>query len=344
MVVDPWCAKVSRHRRPARGCVVSEETANDVAGVEYVADGPTVESVDGQTRLLRLLAPRLELLRALGLRQGLTVAAQQAGVPQPTASRWLAAIAAELGTDPVARVGRNLELTRAGVLLADAAESAMTDMAGGLRAAAEEADPQRGSVVFGFLHTMGSGQVPDLLRGFAESSPRVRFTLVQTYHEDLLDRVRAGGVDLALTAPAPTSDRELRSEPLYTQPIRVVLPEGHRLTNRRTVRLEDLVDERFVGMKPGYGIRRITDALFADAGFTPRFAFEGEEVDTVRGLVAAGLGIALLPSESVGPSNGTAEIDLVPALNRTVGLVWSSRRSLQPSAAVFRDHVAAECR
>lgn len=318
-----------------------EETAEDV-GTAVAAGSAAVDTMAGQAQLLRSLAPRLELLRALGLGHGLTAAAQRVGIPQPTASRWLAAIATDLGIDPVVRVGRNLELTRAGTLLVDAATSAMTDMADALRAAAEEADPQRGSVVFGFLHTMGGRQVPDLLREFAETAPLVRFTLVQTYHEDLLDRVRAGRVDLALTAPVPTTERDLYAEPLYTQPIRVVVPESHRFVARRTLQPEELADERFVGMKPGYGIRRITDDLFADAGFMPRFAFEGEEVDTVRGLVAANLGIALLPTASTGANDGTVEIDLAPVLNRTVGLVWSSRRSLPPSAALFRDRVVAE--
>lgn len=69
-----------------------------------------------------------------------------------------------------------------------------------------------------------------------------------------------------------------------------MVPDDHRLASRRRIRLAEAADETFVTLEPGYGLRRITDDLCAEAGFTPRVAFEGEEAETLRGLVAAGLG------------------------------------------------------
>jgi DNA-binding transcriptional LysR family regulator len=287
--------------------------------------------------LAHALAPRLAVLSALAREQHMTRAADLLGVPQPTVSRWLSDLGRELGAPVVMRVGRGVRLTRAGQLLADAAEQAMSVVETGCRRAAEEADPERGRVVFAFLHTMGGVHVPGLLRAFREHHPAVRFTLVQAAHEDMLSQVRAGEADLALTSPLPSADPDLRGAALYRQALVLAVPREHRLVGRKRVRVAELAGEPLVGMKPGYGLRQITDEMCAAAGFRPALRFEGDEVDTVRGLVAAGLGLALLPAAEPGPPSGVAEVPLHPAATRTIGLVWPTGRPLPPAARLFRD-------
>ncbi|GDY29985.1 LysR family transcriptional regulator [Gandjariella thermophila] len=286
--------------------------------------------------LARAIAPRLAALRALAREQHVTRAADALGVPQPTVSRWLAELGRELGAPVVVRVGRGVRLTRAGELLADAAEEAMAAVEAGCRRAAEEADPERGRVVFAFLHTMGGVHVPELLRAFRKRHPGVRFTLMQAAHEEMLGRVRAGAADLALTSPLP-AEPDLRAAPLYRQPLVLAVPRHHELAGRDGVAVAELAGEPLVGMKPGYGLRQITDELCAAAGFRPALGFEGDEVDTVRGLVAAGLGVALLPAAEPAPPDAVAEVPLRPAATRTVGLVWAGGRPLPPAARLFRD-------
>jgi len=75
----------------------------------------------------------------------------------------------------------------------------------------------------------------------------------------------------------------------------VLVPEGHRLATRHTISLKELAEERFIFLKSGYGLRRVTDKLCSRAGFKPRVTFEGEEVATLWGLVGAGLGLASDP-------------------------------------------------
>jgi len=287
------------------------------------------------------LAPRLALLRALAAEQHVTRAADRLGVPQPTVSRWLASLSAELGTPVIVRNGRGVRLTKAGQILAEAAEQALGVLEAGCRRAIGEADPERGQVVLAFLHTMGGVRVPELLRAFRAQHPEVRFALEQAAHEEMLARVRAGDVDLALTAPLPADQPDLACLPLYEQPLLLTVPVGHPLAGRRRVRLAELAGEQFVGMKAGYGLRRITDAMCERAGFLPELAFEGEEVDTVRGLVAAGLGVALLPQSDTA-LNGVVELALPPPASRTIGLVWLAGVPLPPAAEMFRAFVAAD--
>jgi DNA-binding transcriptional LysR family regulator len=292
---------------------------------------------DAVHQLVTALAPRLALLRALAQDGNLTRAAQRLGIPQPTATRWIAALSRELTVPVAARHGRGIVLTRAGEHLADAADRALAEVESGCRRALEEADPARGTVSLGFLHTMGGVRVPELLRAFLADFPAVRFTLAQGGHEGLLRLVRGGAIDLALTAPLPDGDDELAAAPLSEQPLMAIVHSGHRLAGRRRVALRELAGERFIGLKSGYGVRQITDELCAAAGFTPMLAFEGEEADTVRGLVAAGLGVALLPIAEPAPPTGTVELPLSPRAHRTIGLVWATQRPLAPAARSFRD-------
>jgi DNA-binding transcriptional LysR family regulator len=92
-----------------------------------------------------------------------------------------------------------------------------------------------------------------------------------------------------------------------------------------------------VGYRPGFGLRSLTEAWCREAGFVPRMAFEGEDGETLRGLVGAGLGVALLaPSTHVTP--GVVELRVTePRTTRTVGLVWVADRPAGPAVRVFRD-------
>lgn len=282
-----------------------------------------------------VLAPRLAQFAAIARQEHVTRAAEQLGIPQPTLSRALARLEADLGVDLFTRQGRSLRLTPAGRTFLRAAERSLAEVERAAHAVRLDADPDGGLVAFGFLHTLGSETVPALLRAFREEHPRVRFQLVQTYGESLLDRLRAGELDLCLTSPPP--DRSgLVVRRLDEQRLRLVVPLGHRLAGRRRVRLAEAAAEEFVTLEPGYGLRRITDALCAEAGFSPRVAFEGEEAETLRGLVAAGLGVALLPPPPV-PRPGVAELDVVaPRAVREIGVAWREGRHTPPVAAFTR--------
>ena len=297
----------------------------------------TISGVSEAT-LVRSLAPKLALLHAVAEEGNVTRAAATLGLPQPTASRWLAALSAELGTPVVVPDGRGIRLSRAGASLAEAAGRALYELAAGVRQAAAEADPEHGSVVLAFLYTVGEQRVPALLRAFRREHPHVRFTLLEGAHTDLLDHVRSGRADLAFTSPLPAPG-EFAGTILEEQQLVVTVPAEHRLAGRAWVRTAELAREAFVGMKPGYGLRQITDELAQGAGFTPTLAFEGEEVHTLRGLVAAGLGVAVLPAAQPGPPQGLVEIPLRPKAARRIGLIWAADRPMTPAVLAFRDFV-----
>ncbi|MEU6997283.1 LysR family transcriptional regulator [Nonomuraea sp. NPDC046570] len=285
------------------------------------------------------LAPNLALLVAIRETEHVTRAAELLGIPQPTASRRLAALSAAVGAPLTVPAGRGVRLTRAGRTLADAAARALAVVEAGAREVREEADPATGRVVLGFLHLLGRSLVPALVRGFREHHPGVRLSLVQGSRQEMLRRLRHGEIDLVMVAPLPSDDPEFSGVPLADQELVLTVPGTHRLAHRRRVRVAELADEPFVTLEQGYGLRQITDELCAAAGFQPRIAFEGQESDTVRGLVGAGLGVALLPRFEPAPPPGVAEIRLEPALFRTIGLVRPATGRLTPAVRAFHDHV-----
>ncbi|WP_049578527.1 LysR family transcriptional regulator [Streptomyces sp. SBT349] len=268
-----------------------------------------------------LLAPRLAQFAAVARHEHITQAAAELGVPQPTLSRATARLEADLGVALLARHGRTISLTPAGRAFARSVERALGEVERAADAVRSDADPAAGKVAFGFLHTMGPETVPALLRAFRETHPRVRFALVQSYGEDMIERMRGGELDLCLTSPVPEAP-DLVTRRLDEQRLHLVVPADHRLAARRRVRLAEAADEPFVTLEPGYGLRRLTDALCEQAGFRPRVAFEGEEPETLRGLVAAGLGVSLLPPPTVRRP-GVSELTVIaPRAVREIGVAW----------------------
>lgn len=287
-----------------------------------------------------LLAPRLAQFVAVARHEHLTRAAQELMIPQSTLSRAIARLEADLGVALFARHGRSVALTTAGRTVLRSAERALAEVTRAAEAVSADADPQAGKVAFGFLHTLGSETVPGLIRAFRTDHPRVRFSLVQGYGEAMLERLREGELDLCLTSPVP-NDPYLVAHRLDEQRLRLVVPEDHPLARRRRVRLAEAADESFVTLEAGYGMRRITDALCAEAGFRPRIAFEGEESETLRGLVAAGLGVALLPPPAV-PRPGVRELTVTaPRAVREIGVAWMRGRPDTPPVAAFKRFLLA---
>lgn len=290
----------------------------------------------------------LEELRwfvAVAEREHVTAAAAELHVSQPALSRALARVQAHVGVPMFDRRGRRLHLNRYGRMYLEHARRALADLdAGGDALADATGATGGGTVVLAFLHTLGSWLVPALLRGFGAAHPGITLRLAQSSASEMLGQLRAGEVDLILTSPRP-SGPDVGWIPLATEPLRLVVPAEHRLAARKRIRLADVAEDPFVAMKPEYGLRGMTDELCRAAGFAPRIAFEGDDIGTLRGLVAAGLGVALLPpAHSAGAAieqPATPHIQIADrGAARTLGLAWDAARYRSPATETFRRFVA----
>ena len=268
----------------------------------------------------------------------ITAAADQLGLPQPTLSRAIARLSEAIGSPLVQPDGRGIALTRHGELLAAHGRRALAEMAAGVRAVRAEIDPDSGTVVLAFLHSLGPSVIPALLKGFRRIHPRVTVQLTQDSAAAILSQVVDGTADLALAAPVPDDHPALEARALAQQPLILLVPRHHRMAGHATVTLPELAGLELITLAAGYGVRTITDGLLRSSGVPLKYAFESQEMTTAAGLVAAGLGVAILPPGNRVP--GTAEVVLDhPDATRTISLAWPRQRTLPPPAVALREYL-----
>lgn len=268
------------------------------------------------------LAPGLEELAAVARHEHITKAANQLEILQPTLSRAIARLSAQLGVPLVQRDGRGVQLTRSGRQLAEQADRALTDLLVVLRAIRAEADPDSGTVALGFLPSMGPVIVPELLKAFRLKKPGVTVRLLHDGTDELESQVLSGRIDLCLAAPvARRLPPHLGARRLAEQRLVLLVPADHPLARRSRVRLRELDDEPLITLKSAYGLRALTDRLLRTARARVVYAFESQDIATVSGLVAAGLGVALLPAGS--EVTGAVELPIADqGASRTIMLLW----------------------
>lgn len=288
---------------------------------------------------------QLEYFRVVARTQHVTQAAEELAITQPALSRAMARLERDLGVALFDHRGRSVKLNRYGEAFLKHVDRALAAIEEGRRELVDLADRDAGVIAFGFAHALGTRVVPDLIATFRQQHPRARFQLLQNASHIILDELEAGDVDLALVSPVPATSDRIESIELASEELFLAVPQDHRFAKRKTVRLSELRDDTFVCLRQGYGLRTLTDQFCAQAGFTPKIAFEGEEIATLRGLVAVGLGVAIIPAAS--PSAETAPPELrisEPICRRSIGLLWEPGRYQPELAQQFRHHIITSFR
>lgn len=275
------------------------------------------------------LAPQLRALVALADHDGhMTQAAAALDIPQSSMSRRIHALQTALRVPLLIHDGRTVRLTPDAQRLAARARGPLDELDQTLAEVTDGADPDHGTVRFGFPLTMGSGQLPDLLADFRLQHPGIRVLLKQAHGTELGDDLLNGHLDLAVVIPTP--DR-LRHTTIGTQQIHVEVPANHRLAAAPRLRLTELAGETFIANPPTYNLRQLTETWCAEAGFTPDIAIEVTEFGTIRELINRGMGIALLPHDDRTPPAIT-EIPLTGGrYYRPIALAWGTTTQAAPT-------------
>lgn len=276
------------------------------------------------------LAPALAQLAALGLDPNITRAAERTGTSQPTLSRALRGWELDLGIDILERRGRTVVLTDEGRILAAAAADALERVERALRRI--RGTRLDDSIAVGFLRSLGPTVAGELIASFLGVEQGTLITHVEGSSVELLDGLDDGRVDVAITAPkAPDRFGWL---PVGKQAFVLVVPKGHVAAEADTVDLAQVRDEAFLVLDRRFDARQRADALCAASGFTPRVVLEADNLTTVRGYVAAGLGIAILPADAT-LSPRTVNVRLTDAnATRSVGLAWSKEHTSPTATAL----------
>lgn len=265
-----------------------------------------------------------------------TRAARMLDVTQPALSRSMAKLEKDLDVPLFKRSEGEIELTPEGERLLRRVDRILREV----DSAREEASNAHAEVSkefrLSFIHSLGSYALPHILQDFRALYPDIRIQLNQQDSAALALQVAAGETDLCLCSTIPTTEYSAWVY-LWSEELFVTVPLGHRFAERENINLHELEDEPLVAMKSSYSLRILVDQFFDLAGIHPEITFEGDDVSTISGLVAAGLGVSLLPKLAGVEHPELRYIPVsFPICKRAVGIAWNTQRQLPPAAICFQ--------
>lgn len=275
-------------------------------------------------------------------REHISLASENLHIAQSAVSRQIGNLEAELGVQLLEREGRNVKLTQIGRLFAEQAVIALKAIDNAKQLVNEYADPERGTIRIGFPSSLASNTLPQMIAAFKKIHPDVNFHLRQGSYPFLTKGVKKRDVDLALIGPVPSKDPDIRSDILFMENVVILLPETHPLADQSSLALQQLAKDSFVLFPKGYVLRKIVEDACLQAGFRPFIPYEGEDLDAIKGLVSAGIGITVLPELLLVDNlpKGTVKVNIIePEVKRSVGIISPKHRELSPSEQLFYDFV-----
>jgi DNA-binding transcriptional LysR family regulator len=249
-------------------------------------------------------------------------AAEQLNVAQPALSQQIRRLEEDLGCPLLTRNRRGVALTPAGQALLESGRRALVQLAHAEDAARRTAAQQVALLRIGFLNPAAFAVVPQLLQRMRDEHPEVFLVLREGASAQLLEEVRLGQLDVAFVR-GPVTHPGVRIEVLRREPLIAVLPSKHRLARRKRVPLAELAEEPFIGFRrdAAPSLHDAITRLCMDAGFAPAFVMEASEWYTIVSLVAAGLGVAILPESIAAFTHRDAVYRPIAGARREVELV-----------------------
>jgi DNA-binding transcriptional LysR family regulator len=240
---------------------------------------------------------RLRVLKEVAHRGSFSAAADALSYTQSAVSQQIAALEAETGMTLLERHPRGVSLTAAGQTLVGHAEGILARLESAEAALSAIAGLRGGRLRMASFPTAGATLMPLAIATFRARYPDVELTLAEGEPEQIAPRLRAGELDLALLFEFGESSlaEDITRVDLLEDPLYLALPRDHALAGKRKLRLQDLRAEAWVQTSSSSPCARHVVRSCHAAGFEPRVAFESDDYQTVQGLVAAGVGVALIP-------------------------------------------------
>ncbi|MGO9489760.1 MAG: LysR substrate-binding domain-containing protein [Solirubrobacteraceae bacterium] len=295
---------------------------------------------------------RLRILREVAHRGSISAAAQALDYTQSAVSQQIAALESETGLALLERHPRGVSLTAAGQTLVGHAEGILARLQAAEEALGAIAGLRGGHLRMASFPTAGATLMPLAIANFRTAHPEVELSLAEGEPEEIAPRLRAGELDLALlfefAGESLLGERVTRVE-LLEDPMFLALPRQHRLATRRQLRLEDLSGQAWVQTSRSSPCARHVVRSCHAAGFEPNVAFESDDYLTVQGLVAAGVGVALIPRmalSTVREDIAIRSLSPAPPVRRVIAAAPAGARLVPAATAMLGilEHLAAEAR
>lgn len=276
-------------------------------------------------------------------------AAEACFVSQPTLSVAIKKLEEELDVKIFERGGSEVSVTPLGEEIVRQAQSVL-DQAGAIKEIAKRGkDPLAGALRLGIIYTIGPYLLPELVRHTIEKYPQMPLMLQENFTVKLLDMLRTGELDCAILAD-PFPDTGLATAPLYDEPFMVALPVGHALASRTSISAEELKAETMLLLGNGHCFRdHVLEVCPEFARFSSdaegiRKSFEGSSLETIKHMVASGMGVTVVPRLSL-PREPSPHLKFVPFSEpiptRRVVLAWRRSFTRYEAIAALRNAIYA---
>ncbi|HET7872278.1 MAG TPA: LysR substrate-binding domain-containing protein [Terriglobales bacterium] len=268
-----------------------------------------------------------------------TRAAEREQVAQPSLSQQIMKLEEELSVRLFDRLGRSVRLTDLGQIFLPRARAILMELKAAKEEVAERQSTVSGPVSVGVIPTIAPYFMPTRLALFSRKYPQASVTVVEDVTVRLLDRLRAGLIDLAVMA-LPARGHDLECFPLRTERLYAILPRGHRLAKKRSLHMKELRGEPFVLLRDDHCFRETAIEVCKRARVLPQVIFESGQFSSIVGMVAAGLGISLIPEMAL-EQRPDCNFVLVSdeRANRTVGVATLKGRFLSRVQRAFLMHL-----
>ncbi|MDQ6857934.1 MAG: LysR family transcriptional regulator [Chloroflexota bacterium] len=284
----------------------------------------------------RVELQQLRYFVAVAERGRFTSAARDLHVAQPSISKQVRKLEAELGAVLLQRGTAGVAVTDAGAILLPWAKRVLADVDGARSEVAGLATLERGRLSVGATPSVSTVLLPRVLAAFHAEHPGVTLSVVEAGSRDLVDRLAAGDLDLALVILPVPHEELFETAPLLREELVLAVAKQHPLARRKTVKVADLRGVPLVMFRDGYDLRSATIAACEQAGFHPTFAIEGAEMDGVLRMAAAGVGVAVVPRMVVEKGGPLVAVRLSqPTLSRSVGVAFRRDRHRSRAADAF---------
>jgi LysR family hydrogen peroxide-inducible transcriptional activator len=276
-------------------------------------------------------------------------AAEACFVSQPTLSVAIKKLEEELDVKIFERGGNEVSVTPLGEAIVRQAQQVIEQAAAIKEIAKRGKDPLSGPLKLGIIYTIGPYLLPDLVRNVIDRTPQMPLILQENFTVKLLEMLRTGDLDCAILAE-PFPEAGLAIAPLYDEPFMVALPKTHALAKRKSVSAEELKRETMLLLGTGHCFRdHVLEVCPEYARFSSdaegiRKSFEGSSLETIRYMVASGMGITVLPQLSV-PAEPQPHVKYIkfaaPVPTRRVVLAWRRSFPRYEAIAALRNAVYA---
>jgi LysR family transcriptional regulator, hydrogen peroxide-inducible genes activator len=275
---------------------------------------------------------------------GFSRAAQRIHVSQPSLSQGIRKLEDELGARLFDRLGRTVRLTVLGRAFLPRARGVLREIESARGDVQERKASVSGAICVGVIPTIAPYFLPPSLAAFSRKHPQARVTVVEEITPLLVERLRAGAMDVAIVAlPLPIRSHEFEIVPLRKERLYAVLPERHALGRRTKMSMEDLRDEPFLLLRDGHCFRETAIAACKRAHLNPQIIFESGQFSSILSMVSAGFGVSIIPEMALEKRPGCRFVPLADdRAARTIGAVTLKGKSITRLQQAFLDHLRAQ--